>query len=353
MKRGAKLNKRKSWLSNSVVVVVLFTCALFFLTAASFDGYVSVQADNNGKTVFEGCMENVFPVFSRGSNLDRSQQSQQKEKSSIYQKIFTNMYPTMTGEYIEIATESAPTEYHDLKNETIDESDAEQLPDISISRDYQVVTSQNLPQKLEMDFTQPIVYLYHTHATESYLPKKEGNFHSVEESSTVREVGERIAKNLKEKGIKVIHDKTVHDYPSYRESYARSLKTIKTGLEKNKSVKIVIDLHRDASDYKKTSDELPIIDGEKAACFRLVLGTKNDNALELKTFAEYFLYKSDLLYPGLGKGIIEKPYKFNQYVSDYYMLLEMGDTQNNTKEALKSADCFSEILYEVIQDIKK
>ena len=85
----------------------------------------------------------------------------------------------------------------------------------------------------------------------------------------------------------------------------------------------------------------------------MVLGTGNDNASELKTFADYFLYKSDLLYPGLGKGIIEKPYKFNQYVSDYYMLVEMGDTQNYTKEALKTADCFSEILYEVIQDIKK
>ncbi|MCG8482849.1 MAG: stage II sporulation protein P, partial [Clostridia bacterium] len=301
------MNKRKSWLSNSVVVVAMFTFALIFLTAFSFDNYMGVQAENEEKTVFEGCIENVFPVFSRGLELDRSQPTPQREKSSIYQRIFTNMYPTMTGNYVEIASEKTPIpiEYSDFRNninDIIDESEAEQLPDTNISTDYKVVSSQELPKKQEIDFTKPVVYLYHTHATESYLPKREGNFHSVEESSTVREVGERIAKNLEEMGIKVIHNKTVHDYPSYSKSYARSLKTITAGLEKYKSVKIVIDLHRDASDYKKTPDELLTIDGEKAACFRLVLGTKNDNASELKTFAEYFLYKSDLLYPGLGKG---------------------------------------------------
>lgn len=347
------MTNRKSWFSNSVVILTLFTCSLFFLIAVSFDQYLIVQAEETEKTVFKECIQNVFPVVSRGTEIQRSQRNQStKDNKSIYQSIFTNVYPTMSGDYIEIASEDSTLDYNDYINKNIEEHKAEKLPDTNIRKEN-LVTSQKLPQKTEIDLNRPIVYLYHTHATESYIPKNEGNFHSVEEAGTVREVGERIAKNLEEKGIKVIHNKTLHDYPSYRESYSRSLKTIKEGLENNKSVRIVIDLHRDASDYKKNRKESPNINGEKAACFSMVLGTKNENVEQLKTFAEYILHKSDVLYPGLGEGIISKPYKFNQYMSDYYMLLEVGDNQNHINEALNTADCFSEILYEVIQDIKK
>ena len=52
-------------------------------------------------------------------------------------------------------------------------------------------------------------------------------------------------KNLEEKGFKINHNKTCHDYPSYNGSYTRSLNTINNSLM-NFSSEIVIDLHRDA-----------------------------------------------------------------------------------------------------------
>ena len=98
------------------------------------------------------------------------------------------------------------------------------------------------------------VLIYHTHATESYQPVSEGNFHSVEEQGTVREVGKVLKEALDAEGIGVIHDKTLHDVPSYSKSYSRSMETIKRILDQNPSIKIVIDLHRDAASYSGIKD---------------------------------------------------------------------------------------------------
>ena len=69
---------------------------------------------------------------------------------------------------------------------------------------------------------EPAVLILHTHATESYLPTSEGNYHSKDESNTVRDVGNILATALEKEGISVVHDKTLHDYPSYNSSYSRS-----------------------------------------------------------------------------------------------------------------------------------
>ena len=72
----------------------------------------------------------------------------------------------------------------------------------------------------------PLVIIYHTHSTESYMPYSESNYHREEEEGTVRDVGNVLETELKKKGINVIHDRTLHDRPSYNESYSRSLETV-------------------------------------------------------------------------------------------------------------------------------
>ncbi|MDO4553335.1 MAG: stage II sporulation protein P, partial [Bacillota bacterium] len=95
----------------------------------------------------------------------------------------------------------------------------------------------------------PRVLIYHTHATESYQPVSEGNFHSTGEAGTVREVGAVLAAELEARGIAVFHDKTLHDNPSYNQSYSRSMETLQSLLAQYPSVEIIIDLHRDAAAY--------------------------------------------------------------------------------------------------------
>lgn len=100
----------------------------------------------------------------------------------------------------------------------------------------QIVDTQNpenpSPQTINIDGSKPLVIIYHTHATESYQPASEGNFHTVAEDATVREVGNVLTAELQKLGIEVVHDKTIHDNPSYNQSYSRSLETVNSLLNK-------------------------------------------------------------------------------------------------------------------------
>ena len=58
-------------------------------------------------------------------------------------------------------------------------------------------------------------------------------------------------------------------------------------------------------------------------------------------------------YPGLAKATITKDFRFNQYNSDYYALIEVGNTANNIEEALRTSKYLAEIIDSVIQDIRE
>ncbi|HAQ40617.1 MAG TPA: hypothetical protein DCM73_07150 [Clostridiales bacterium] len=60
------------------------------------------------------------------------------------------------------------------------------------------------------------------------------------------------------------------------------------------------------------------------------------------------------MYPGLFRDIIVRPGAyFNQYLSDYALLIEIGSTLNNVDEVNYSAELLSEILVEYIGEISK
>ncbi|WZL74617.1 stage II sporulation protein P [Clostridiaceae bacterium 35-E11] len=223
-------------------------------------------------------------------------------------------------------------------------------------RPIEIVSSPiKMPDKVKLDMKEPTIFIYHTHGTESYMPEEVGNFHSLNRKYTVRAVGDVLSQQLTAKGYKVIHDDTLHDYPSYQQSYVRALETLQSNLKKNRSLKIVFDIHRDAAPENDTAREnsFVVIDNKKVARFSIVIGTQNPNAAQLNTFAEYIKAKSDELYPGLAKKIIKKGFKFNQYNSDYYALIEVGNTANYIEEALKTSEYLARILDEVVKDIKE
>ena len=86
------------------------------------------------------------------------------------------------------------------------------------------------------------------------------------------EVGDELEKYLTDKGFSVIHNKTMHDYPSYTGSYDRSLVTVQNLLYE-KNTDIVIDLHRDAVGDGTTYGPKVKIDGEEVAQLMFVIGT--------------------------------------------------------------------------------
>ena len=191
------------------------------------------------------------------------------------------------------------------------------------------------------------IIIYHTHATESYLPEASSNAHTTELKSTVREAGETLAARLELHGFSVVHDMTLHDYPSYNKSYNRSLETVKKLCASYSNKKLVIDLHRDAA-TSSGEGKTATIDGRTVAAFCIVVGTQNDNYDKLRAFAETITNKANEMYPGFAKPIVEKPYKFNEYVSDTYILLEMGNNANTIDEVNAAMPYLAKVLAEVI-----
>lgn len=92
---------------------------------------------------------------------------------------------------------------------------------------------QTLPDlKIKADGT-PMVLIYHTHTTESYLPSESPWFYegtetrSQDGNQSVVMVGNAIEAQLKAAGFGVIHDTTIHDYPAYTGGYTRSAETMR------------------------------------------------------------------------------------------------------------------------------
>lgn len=203
------------------------------------------------------------------------------------------------------------------------------------------------------DNTKPLVIIYHTHSTESYQPYSASNFHREKETGTVREVGNVLTEELQSLGIGVVHDKTIHDRPSYNQSYDRSLETITALMKKYPTAKYIIDLHRDAAAYSGNVGKTTKIDGQTVAKFSLVVGQNNANFSKLNSYAKKISKKAESMYPGFGGKVIEKTYRYNEYVADKYLLLEVGNNQNDIKEVKATGKYFAHVLATVIEEEAK
>lgn len=230
---------------------------------------------------------------------------------------------------------------------------AEQAKAEQAKKDAEAAKQQEQPAVVDTQ-TQltPQVIIYHTHATESFLPVDDGNFHSVGESGTVREVGNELTAALEAKGIGVIHDKTIHDNPSYNQSYGRSLETVKRLIAQNPTVKIVIDLHRDAAGTGGGAVKTTQIDGQAAAQFSLVVGKGNPNYEKLNAFANQIVSISKQVHPGLVGRVIPKEYKYNQYVSDHHLLMEVGNNLNTIDQVKVTGKEAADIIAKALEQIK-
>lgn len=214
------------------------------------------------------------------------------------------------------------------------------------------------PKSINIEKGKPSVLIYHTHGTESYSPATEGNFHSLRKEYTVIAVADVITEELEKRGYNVIHDETYHDYPSYNGSYGRSVVTAKNILEKNPSIKVVLDIHRDGFDNIDTrSDRLSLIEnnrvkinGEYSARFMPVIGGKTENIEEVEKFAHFIKTISDSKYPGLCKKPLVNQYgKYNQYLSDHATLIEIGSNTNTIEEAKKAGYYLADVLADALK----
>lgn len=216
----------------------------------------------------------------------------------------------------------------------------------------------------ELDLTlseEPSVLIIHTHTTESYTPSAQYNYtpskndRTLDENFNMIAVGEVIYEQLKKNGVNVIHDKTVNDYPSYSKSYSKSLNLIKSYTEQYPSIKIVIDVHRDAISNNNGTKLRPVTAFDaSAAQVMLVVGTNasgltHPNWETNLSFAAKLQHAMNSIYPTLARPINLRKERFNQHMAPYSFILEVGSNSNSLEEAKKAAEYFSCSLLSLIK----
>ncbi|HOP75585.1 MAG TPA: stage II sporulation protein P [Bacillota bacterium] len=201
----------------------------------------------------------------------------------------------------------------------------------------------------------PLILLYHTHTTESYIPES-GKDHAnpdKQERGDIVKVGEYMRKVLEEKyGIKTIHDDTIHDSYPFRESYVRSQATIKKYLEKYPSIQVVFDIHRDATPGVTATCT---IKGQTMSTILMVVGTDkmglaHPHWKENHQFAKDLSEAINRYYPGLNSGIIVSDARYNQHLHKRALILEFGDQNSTLEEVYRAVDSFVPILVAYLND---
>lgn len=195
---------------------------------------------------------------------------------------------------------------------------------------------------------EPLVLIVHTHATESYLPASGGNYHSKGEENTVRDVGNTLAATLEAQGIPVVHDKTLHDDPSYNSSYSRSYETVQNILEKYPTIRCVIDLHRDAVSSDSPASTVSV-GGKNCARYSYVVGTGAATYQSNIAFVSSLNKTASESYSGFTGKVLERGYKYNQDLSAKYLLLEIGYNTNQIEDCRNTAEVFGNILAQTLK----
>lgn len=208
-----------------------------------------------------------------------------------------------------------------------------------------------LQQPLSWDLTSesPTVLIVHSHTSESY-ENTEGYtpsdpYRTMDNRYNMVSVGSHLADCLRKQGISVIHDTTLHDYPSYNDAYPQSRKTIQSYLEQYPSIRLVLDIHRDA--YEDSSGKqirnTVWIDGRQSSQIMLVAGTNAGGqshpeweqnlavAIKLQTVLQQ-------IHPGLCRNLTVRSSAFNQDLSPGALLIEVGTAGDTRQDALNAAE---------------
>ena len=210
--------------------------------------------------------------------------------------------------------------------------------------------------------SEPEVLIVHTHTTEAYQKEDTGyyikseNTRSTDTSVNVARVGEEIEKQLTAAGISVIHDKTLHDHPSYNGSYENAAKTIQSYLKKYPSIKVVIDGHRDAITREDQTKVKPTVEinGKKAAQVMIVAGCQEGSVYGFDSWQENLKLTVRLQnvmetdYPGLARPMLFTARRYNQQLTKGSVLLEIGSEANTLQEAIYSGELIGKALGKIL-----
>ena len=211
----------------------------------------------------------------------------------------------------------------------------------------------------------PEVLLMHTHTTESFEPYERDaydasfNYRTTDPGRNMVMVGDHIAAALEKAGIGVIHSGVIHDYPSYTGSYARSAETVKGILAQYPTIKVVLDIHRDAIGGNGIIKQPTVtIDGRKSAQVMIISGC-DDGTMDMPNYLQNFRFAALLQqqmesdYPGLTRPILFDYRKYNQDLTTGSLLIEVGTHGNTIEQAGYAGDLIGSSLARALCSLKE
>ena len=220
------------------------------------------------------------------------------------------------------------------------------------------------PSALDVSGDGPKVLIVHTHSSEAYTQEAGWEYtpsdalRTEEPARSVIRVGDEIAAVLESRGIEVLHDTALNDYPTYNGAYARMEATIERYLKAYPSIQMVLDVHRDAA-ADAAGEQLAFttqLDGESCAQIMLVVGTDQGglshpgwqenlaNALKLQALM-------NRRYPGLCRSLDLRTERFNQHETPGSLLAEFGAAGNTLREAICAGRCFGTCVAELLEGL--
>lgn len=235
----------------------------------------------------------------------------------------------------------------------------------SLSNESLIEESRRLPDFTISDTDEPQVLIYHTHTTESFEPYVRDNldagfnYRTTDETKNMIMVGNAIQAELESHGIGVIHVTEVHDYPSYNGSYGRSRESIVPILEQYPTIKVALDIHRDAISNSDFAAQPYIeIDGREAAQIMIISGC-DDGTLDMPNYMKNFHFACNLQqqfemdYAGLTRPILFDYRHYNQDLTTGSLLIEVGSHGNTLEQVQYSGQLIGRSLCNLFERIKE
>lgn len=217
------------------------------------------------------------------------------------------------------------------------------------------------PLSWNLDSGEPTVLILHTHGTEAYTKTagqnyaQFGNFRTRDTEYNMVAVGQVLAQKLEAAGIRVIHDRTLHDDPSYNAAYSSARSAVEKYLAQYPSIQLVLDLHRDAATYSDGTQYATsvTVDGQEIAQLMLVMGTDSSglhypNWQDNLSVALKMLAQLEMSAPGITRTTTLRSSRYNQDLHGAMLLVEVGSAGNT----LQQAEAAAEILAEAIIALK-
>ena len=249
---------------------------------------------------------------------------------------------------------SAPVEAEKPPKEALSFTEDE-LVSVQNHTSYQPELYRLLTQPLSWSVAEegPVVLILHTHATETYTGAQipySGNYRTEDTAFNMVSVGAELARVLEAGGVRVLHDQTLHDHPNYSGAYDGSRETIQRYLRKHPSIRLVLDIHRDAAGGTGKLETQATVSGQRSAQLMAVVGTQSEGWQENLSLALKLSALLERSNPGICRPIDLRTERFNMDLSVGSMLVEVGATGNTHGEAMIAANALAQAVTELIMD---